>query len=102
MELPSSLHYDACAGFVTSLDGHLNFKLGFISLLILIKPKLPLNGRIYTLTVDSVLTTNVSQTICQLLLRDKQRAQGFFKKCRLGREIAFVRRENVKHIQLAA
>ena len=33
-------------------------------------PKLPLNGRIYTLTVGSVLTTNVSQiNLCQLLFR---------------------------------
>ena len=33
-------------------------------------PKLPLNGRIYTLTVGSVPTTNVSQiNLCQLLFR---------------------------------
>ena len=33
-------------------------------------PKLPLDGRIYTLTVGSVLTTNVFQTnLCQLLFR---------------------------------
>ena len=33
-------------------------------------PKLPLNGHIYTLTVGSVLTTNVSQiNLCQLLFR---------------------------------
>ena len=33
-------------------------------------PKLPLDGRIYTLTVGSVLTTNVSQiSLCQLLFR---------------------------------
>ena len=33
-------------------------------------PKLPLDGRIYMLTVGSVLTTNVSQiSLCQLLFR---------------------------------
>ena len=33
-------------------------------------PKLPLDGRIYTLTLGSVLTTNVSQiNLCQLLFR---------------------------------
>ena len=33
-------------------------------------PKLPLHGRMYTLTVGSVLTTNVSQiSLCQLLFR---------------------------------
>ena len=34
------------------------------------EPKLPLDGRIYTLTVGSVLTTNAYQTnLCQLLFR---------------------------------
>ena len=34
------------------------------------EPKLPLGGRIYMLTVGSVLTTNVSQTsLCQLSVR---------------------------------
>ena len=33
-------------------------------------PKLPLSGRIYILTVGSVLTTNVSEiSLCQLLFR---------------------------------
>ena len=33
-------------------------------------PKFPIDGRIYTLTVGSILTTNVSQTnLCWLLFR---------------------------------
>ena len=37
---------------------------------IFIHPKLPLDGRMYTLTLGSVLTTNVSQiNLCQLLFR---------------------------------
>ena len=37
---------------------------------IFMNPKLPLDGRIYTLTLGSVLTTNVSQiNLCQLLFR---------------------------------
>ena len=45
-------------------------------------PKLPLNGRIYTLTVGSVLTTNVSQiNLCQLLFRPT---------LKLGLDLSFV------------
>ena len=40
---------------------------------IYINPKLTLNERIYTLTVVSVLTTNVSQiNLCQLLFTQSQ------------------------------
>ena len=48
-----------CWGFLYGNLALPNLKSGFSSLLIYSRPKLPLNGRIYTLTTGTILNTNV-------------------------------------------